>query len=267
MAEVSRGGMGVPRPGRRRLSTPRLVGLIVVFWLVPQIVAIFVVPGVAEGPAYATVRAALQLEIVPDLGGAIIAVWAIVRLGWVDVVRHERFRTRPWVVIVPVTMIVGSIAAIDDANLFDAGAGLVVALAVGTLLTGVSEELMFRGITLQAMRDRHREWVAAVFSSLLFGGLHLANIIVAGPGAVVQAVWACGMGYLLYLCRRVGGGMVLPIVVHWIWDFSTFSSEVGNTDDVLLSDAAFAVFLLSIALVAVVAVRHRSIPASPTVTT
>lgn len=56
--------------------------------------------------------------------------------------------------------------------------------------------------------------------------------------------------YLLYLCRRVGGGVVLRIVVHWIRDFSTFNSEVGNTDDMPLSDAAFAVFLLSIALVA-----------------
>ena len=45
---------------RRTLSTPKLLGLIAAFWLVPQIVAVFVVPGIAEGPAYSTVRAALQ---------------------------------------------------------------------------------------------------------------------------------------------------------------------------------------------------------------
>ncbi len=53
---------------------PALIGWIAVFLLVPQIVAVFAVPGVAEGPADAGVRSALQLELIPDLGGALVAV-------------------------------------------------------------------------------------------------------------------------------------------------------------------------------------------------
>lgn len=250
------------RLSRRRLSTLRLIGLSVTFVLVPQIVALFVVPGIAEGDAYATARGAVQFELIPDLGGAIIAMWAIVHLGWTELVRHERFPTRRWVVLVPAAMLIASVAAIDYSNLVNAGSTLVVLLAMATFATGVSEELMFRGIALQAFRDRHREWVAALFSSLLFGLLHLMNIVVAGPGAVFQAIWACGMGYLLYLCRRVGGGMTLPIVVHWLWDFSTFSPELGR-EDAPVSDATFAMFLLSVLLVIVAAIRHRTIPSSP----
>ncbi len=248
-------------PSHRRLSTPRLILLSVAFVLVPQIVAIFVVPGIAEGHSYETARGAVQFELIPDVGGAIIAMWVIVHLGWTDLVRHEQFATRRWVVLVPATMLIASVTAIDYSNLADAGSTLVALLAMATLATGVSEELMFRGIALQAFRDRRREWVAALLSSLLFGLLHLMNIVVAGPGAVFQALWACGMGYLLYLCRRVGRGMMLPVVVHWLWDFSTFSPELGR-DDALLSDATFAMFLVSVLLVIVIAIGHRSIPSS-----
>lgn len=254
-------GIEVER-SRLMLSTPRLIALSVAFVLVPQIVALFVVPGIAEGDAYATARGAVQFELIPDIGGALIAMFVIVHLGWTDLVRHERFRTRGWVVLVPAAMLIASVAAIDYSNLADAGSTLVILLVAATFATGVSEELMFRGIALQAFRDRHREWVAAVFSSLLFGLLHLMNVVVAGPGAAFQAIWACGMGYLLYLCRRVGRGMALPIVVHWLWDFSTFSPELGR-EDVVLGDATFALFLVSVLLVIVVAIRHRAIPSSP----
>jgi membrane protease YdiL (CAAX protease family) len=158
---------------------------------------------------------------------------------------------------------VASVVATDYGNLGDAGGSLVAMLAVSTLFTGVSEELMFRGVALQAMRDRFRESRAAWLSSAMFGLLHLANVIVVGGAAVVQAFWAIGVGYLLYLCRRVGSGIVLPIVVHWLWDFSTFSPELGLEDAPVLSDLQFAMFLLSIALVVVVVIRRRAIPSAP----
>lgn len=249
---------------RRRLSTPKLLGSIAAFLLVPQIVALFAVPGVAEGPAFVDVRSALQLELVPDLGGAVIAGWLLHRLGWMSLARRERFDTSRWVTVVPASMIVASIVATDWSNLSEAGGGLVTVLLVSTFFTGLSEELMFRGVALQAMRDRHSEAKAAWFSSAMFGFLHLVNVIVSGGGAVVQAIWAVGVGYLLYLCRRVGGGMALPVVVHWLWDFSTFSPELGLEEPPVLSDLQFLMFLVSIVLVVVVLVRRRSIPDRPT---
>lgn len=249
---------------RRRLSMPALFGWLAAFYLIPQIVSLFAVPGIADGPAYVDVRSALQLELVPDLGSALIAMFLIHRLGWVELVRHERFSTRRWVVIVPAAMIVAAVAAIDWTNLADAGGQLVAVLAVSTFFTGVSEELMFRGVALQALRDRGGEVRAAWFSSAMFGLLHLANVIVAGGAAIFQAVWAIGVGYLLYLCRRVGRGIVLPIIVHWLWNFSSFSPELGLDDDApVISDLQFLMVVLSIVLVVIVLIRRRAIPSTP----
>lgn len=249
--------------GRRRLSVPALVGWIAVFYLVPQVVSLFAVPGVSDGPPFVDVRSALQLELLPDLGSAIIAAVLVWRLGWVDVVSRERVVTNRWVVIVPGSMLVASIAAVDYRNLAAAGVALVATLVVSTLFTGISEELMFRGVALQTMRDRSGEVSAAWTSSAMFGLLHLPNIIVSGGGAVFQAVWAIGVGYLLYLCRRVGRGIALAIVVHWWWDLSTFSAVLGREEAPVLGDLQFAMFLVSLVLMAVVVVRRRAIPSSP----
>ena len=244
--------------GRRRLGWGALIGSIVAFILGAQLVAVFVVSGDGADSSYATVRSAMRSEVVPDLLGALFAIALIVVLGWTHVVRRESIRTRWWLLIVPASMLGASIAFVDFGHLADVDSSLVMALALGTLTTGLSEELMFRGVTLQAMRDKYPEQRAAIATALLFGSAHLINVIVVGGAAIFQAIIATALGYMLYLCRRVSGGLVLPIVVHWVWDFSTYSSEVG-VDDVDGSDTTFYLFLLTLGLVAVIIIGRRHI--------
>jgi CAAX protease family protein len=253
------------RPGRPRgrLSYPKLCGLILAFLLVPQLVSLFVVAADGFSSSYGSVRSAFRYEIVPDLGGALLAIVVIIRLRWVEVVLHERLRTRRWVLVVPIALGATSIALIDYGRLAQASAGLVAALVVGTLATALSEELMFRGIVLQAMRDRHREVVAAWLTALLFGGFHLVNVLVVGAGAIPQALWAVASGYLLYLSRRASGGIVVPIVVHWLWDLAVYSVLIGTDEDVV-SDQAFYLFLADLGLLVVLAVGRRAISPAAT---
>jgi hypothetical protein len=238
-----------------------LIGIVVAAWFVPQVVALFAVPGVADD-ALDSARGIIQWNILPEAGAAAIAIWMIVRLDWVADVRHERWPTERWVVLVPVTMLGVSIATIDVGNLVEAGLDFVLLLLISTFLIGLNEELLFRGLALRAFRDRHREWVAAAWSSVFFGLFHLFNIIVAGGAAAFQAVWAIAVGYLLYLCRRVGGGMVLPVCVHAVWDFSSFSPYLRDSSS-LHGGRAFIQFMTAVVLIVVVRVKRASIPASP----
>jgi len=79
---------------------------------------------------------------------------------------------------------------------------------------------------------------------------------------VFQAVWAIIAGYLLYLCRRAGGGLLLPIVVHWVWDFASFSPYLRDPD-ALAGGRNFILFAVTIVLVIVVVIKRRSIPHDP----
>lgn len=83
------------------------------------------------------------------------------------------------------------------------------------------------------------------------------------PGCGRAAVWAVALGDLLYLGRRASGGIVVPVVVHWLRGFSTYSITVGTDDDVVSNQASY-LFLVTVGLLIVVAVGRRFINAPQT---
>lgn len=247
----------------RRLPVWALVPLFLVFLLVPQFVSLVIFGIDAFDGSYDDPESALATEVVPDGGGALVATVVILVLGWAGLVWRERLRTRAWVWVVPISVIGLCLAITDYAQLGRVETALVVGLVVGTFMTGLSEELMFRGIALQSLRDRVSEGWAAVWTTVLFGSAHLVNVLVIGADAIVQALLAMPIGYLLYLGRRVSGGIVVPIVMHWLYDFSIFSQTVG-TDESAAGDNGFYLLVLTLVLLAVVAVLRRRIsPALP----
>ena len=240
--------------GRRRLSWPKLLAWLLAFALGPAFFSVLVVHG-DEVESFAGVEDVVRAEIADTLLMLAIACFVVWRLGWWDVVLHERRRARRWVWIVPAALVSTSVATIDYSRLASAGAKVTVMLVVATLLIGAAEELMFRGIVLQAFRDRHREGVAAVATALLFGALHL----IAGPLAGVSS--AIG-GYLYYASRRVSGGLLVPIVAHAAWDFSILSNS-ATSDPADSASGPLVLFLVSIALLVLLVIRRGAVGVPP----
>ena len=233
---------------RRNLSWFGLVALLVAFTMVPAFIDVLVVRGSGEY-VFPDQDSVNDLVIVKGIG-VVIVLLAISALRWWPVVLREELRTRRWVWIVPITLLVASIATIDYGRLATAGIVLGLALLVGTLFIGVSEELLFRGVVLTFMRDRYREWIAATVTAVLFGAIHF----LAGP---VQIVASAIFGYLLYYVRRVSGGIVMPVLVHTAWDFAVFTGFT-TADPAVDPDTSLILFLLSAVLLLVVLVGHRA---------
>ncbi len=77
------------------------------------------------------------------------------------------------------------------------------------IVTPIVEELMFRGYILDAINRKHGDWTAIIWSSILFGLIHL-DPFVAG-----QAF----MGGIIYGWIRVRTGSLLPSIVgHMMWN-------------------------------------------------
>jgi membrane protease YdiL (CAAX protease family) len=74
------------------------------------------------------------------------------------------------------------------------------------LLPGLSEELLFRGVMLPALG---LDLAAVIFSSLLFGILHLS-----GLQQWPYVVWATVVGFALGYSALVTGNLLVPIVAH-----------------------------------------------------
>jgi uncharacterized protein len=96
---------------------------------------------------------------------------------------------------------------------------------VNTFFVGLSEELMFRGVLLQAFRHRMAIWPAILITSLLFGGIHSLNVFTTGHllTSVIQSGAALLSG-LLFIAIRLRTGSLWPaIITHGLWDFGTFT--------------------------------------------
>lgn len=102
---------------------------------------------------------------------------------------------------------------------------LVFVLA-NTVLVGLSEEWMFRGVLLQALRTRLALWPALLSASVLFGSVHLLNVLVTGQllEAAVQALAAFLSGTVFTALLVRTGSIWVPITYHALWDFGTFTS-------------------------------------------
>lgn len=198
----------------------------------------------------------------PDLASAVILLpgpaisFAIVGLvttlyGWWPEVLRESRPVRGWLWVIPAAFIVAAVLLTDYARLVAAGPALTATLLLATLLVAAGEELAFRGVVLTFLRDRSREWVAAVVTAVLFGAFHLTS-------GVVHAGMSVLFGYLLYVMRRVSGGLVVPILVHAAWDFSVFSA-LTTPQPATDSSAGFVLTLVSVAALLVIAIGFRAV--------
>ena len=103
-------------------------------------------------------------------------------------------------------------------------------IAMNTLLIGLSEEWMFRGVLFQALRSRLALWPAILLTSLLFGAVHVLNVVTTGQllEAAVQSVAAFMSGMLLLALLIRTGSIWVPIAYHALWDFGTFVTSATS---------------------------------------
>lgn len=154
--------------------------------------------------------------------GFILAV--VLWQGWRDVGLDRRAAARGWALAwLPMIYIVGGLAAATFLGL--PPAGVLALIAVNCLLVGFSEELMFRGVLLQAFRHATSIWPAVLLTSVAFGAIHSLNVFVTGDlkAALIQSAAAFLSGLVFIALRLRTGSLWPPVIVHALWDFATFT--------------------------------------------
>jgi hypothetical protein len=163
------------------------------------------------------------------LGAALAFVYGtITALGWWRVVLHDPKPVQRWVWAVPATFVVAIVLGIDYGSLADHGIGFTLALLVAAMFVGFGEEGMFRAIGVNTLRRAGlTEAKVALWSSVIFGAVHLSNALSSGPKAIGQAVAVSFAGYFFYLIRRVSRSNILNSVLHGLFDFTILSGTAA----------------------------------------
>lgn len=173
---------------------------------------------------------ALQSGIRPNVvvamlfGLGCIAFWRIWRAtGFTATAKNASW----WLLLLPVAFII-LFASFGLTHSSVATAGILMIL-VNSLLVGINEEVMLRGLVFSGMADRFTFWRACIITTVLFGSMHLLNFFSTGEVHILQALSTMGVGLML-LAIRVGMGSIIPaIIVHGLWDFST--AMTGSVTD------------------------------------
>ena len=101
---------------------------------------------------------------------------------------------------------------------------VVFFVGVNTLLVGISEEVMFRGVLFRAFDKAISLWPAILITSALFGAVHILNVFITGElvPALMQAV-AATMSGIVFMAILLRTGSIWPaIVYHFLWDCLLF---------------------------------------------
>ena len=168
-----------------------------------------------------------------EIGGALVVPMAVLAalllaltswLGWWPAVLGEGLPAPRWLLAVPALFLAGALVNLALTAWDSRPLALVAYLALGTLLVGFNEEIVFRGLMVVGLRGRHGEALVCLYSSLAFGLLHGANFFL-GQGfadTLVQVVYAFFVGVVLYVVRRATGTILVCMALHALWDFSSF---------------------------------------------
>ncbi|AZS40827.1 MULTISPECIES: CPBP family intramembrane glutamic endopeptidase [Microbacterium] len=160
---------------------------------------------------------------------AILLAITTTLLGWWRPALREQKRSVRWPIIAPIIMVVAlliNLASTDWAS-YD---GAFFAASIVLILVGFTEELTTRGLLLTSLRSTLSEGWVWFLTSALFALMHLIN---AASGqallaTVQQVAFAFLGGTIFYIVRRTTGTLIWAMVLHGLWDFSTFAVLHGT---------------------------------------
>ncbi|WP_067685860.1 CPBP family intramembrane glutamic endopeptidase [Nocardia jejuensis] len=248
-------------PGRH-LSYPLFAVIVVVYLVIIQGGGLWLTELVGEDD-FLTTRGLLYGMIIP-LGVALAFTYGVISyLGWLRPVLRDDRPTRPWVRVVPIVFLVAIASGIDYSALAEKGWVYVVVLLIGTQFVGWGEEGMFRGIGVTVLR-RHglTEGRVALWSSVIFGAVHLTNVVGHGISALPQAIAVSLAGYFFYLIRRVSRGNAANSIIHGLFDFSLLSGSAVLADQEPYVGSLVPVLVYPVLAIILLVKRHDIEPAA-----
>ena len=203
----------------------------------------------------------------PVLCASIYLTVVTTMLGWWRPALFEprrRVALPKWLWLIPVLALLGPVLDIwrsDHRSEFTGAHWFWI--ITGFALVGYSEELVTRGLLLVGARTAMVEEWAATVCAVLFGLMHGSNLLFGQDAktTLAQVVSTIPMGVLLYLCRRISGTLVVPMVIHALYDIGLVVFGGPNTPmnqiDTEVARPVGALLALVLGIVALIAYRTQ----------
>jgi hypothetical protein len=169
----------------------------------------------------------------PTLSCSLFLVVVVSLWGWGRVALFDKTTSGPkWTWIAPVFMLFLIILRFATLKTENISSDLWLWTILGGAGVGFGEEMITRGSMLVGLRTKFTEGKVWLFSTLLFSALHIPNAFFGVPitSMLVQLVLTFLLGSLLYITRRLSGTLIIPMLLHGLWDTSYFLNQASASD-------------------------------------
>ena len=181
---------------------------------------------------------------------------------------RKRFSLSKLYYLFPLASFVVSLFALFQVDFSAYSLRLILLTLQATLVIGINEEIITRGILLVGLRNGGiKEWKAWVITLIVFSLMHLLNLV-GGESITILIIVATG-GTLWYVSRRVFNNLFVSIGLHAFYDFAflllpgLYKTQAGVSDHVL--DIQLASFLILFVVSILFVVFGRGLLKSETV--
>jgi uncharacterized protein len=157
---------------------------------------------------------------------SVLAAGLLGALGWWRVVgfrRAAKVRDLLWFLPLLLPVVLSLFVGLEFRSLLLTSELLLIAL-----LIGFSEETIFRGLMLNALKARG-PWTAATLTSVLFGLSHSLNLLSGKSGTeiLIQVAYALAIGFG-FAAVALRTGLLWPLIlIHALIDFTSFLGKTG----------------------------------------
>ncbi len=189
----------------------------------------------------------LKAVVLPMVAGSVLLTAFAKWSGWWKDLWHDTYKIKghSWMNLFAIIMAIGIISNLASAQLGSSVGQMISYIFIGTALVGYNEELLFRGIVLRGARGSGlSELRVMLVVALSFGIFHGANFFMGQALAptLQQIAFATVTGAIFYLIFRKSGLLMVPMVLHGLWDFSVFIREanLGSNPDIAPAFAAIS---------------------------
>lgn len=161
---------------------------------------------------------------------ALAVFWVMTFWSWPEVgmTRLARKKEMLWILPPAAILAYGWFVLMSDFWIPIEDLWLFPLVGFTTLLVGISEELVYRGVVLRGFLKNGNVWVAMLVSAVAFSLLHSVNYFggVSADGVVSQLKFTFIFG-LFFAPLAIRLGALWPLILfHWLWDFVLIGGQV-----------------------------------------
>jgi membrane protease YdiL (CAAX protease family) len=214
--------------GKYRLKPTLLNALLIVIVYAAILVVIEMFMGVPYTEFSKSTNNMFMGVLIPITIGSVILTSIALWSGWWKDLWRDKYHIKDhgWMHIFLVLFIVAISMNFLVGHISSLSSTYILVTLMATILVGYSEELLTRGLLICGARGSGFSEVKVFYIVMIvFGFIHGINFINGQAlGLTLEQMFMAGLlGGVFYTIFRKTGFLVVPMIVHALWDFSLFT--------------------------------------------